>query len=35
VLLIVLWIAFDHVYPEMKYNPAPPMQILASERLVE
>lgn len=35
VLLIVLWIAFARAYPEMKYNPAPPMQILASESVVK
>ena len=35
VVLIVLWIAFDHAYPEMKYNPVPPMKILASQSLLE
>jgi hypothetical protein len=35
VLLILLWVAFDRAYPEVKCNPAAPMKILASEGLVE
>jgi hypothetical protein len=35
VLLIVLWIVFDRAYPKVKYNPAPPIKILASEGFVE
>ena len=31
VLLIVLWIAFDRAYPEVKYSPAPRTKIFASE----
>jgi hypothetical protein len=35
VLLILLWVVFDRAYPEVKYSPAAPMKILASESLVE
>jgi membrane protease YdiL (CAAX protease family) len=35
VLLILLWVVFDRAYPEVNYNPAPPIKILASEGFVE
>ena len=35
VLLILLWVVFDRAYPEVRYNPAPPIRILASEGFVE
>jgi len=35
VLLLVLWVVFNRAYSEVKYNPAPPAKILASESLVK